>query len=161
VPSAYFRSVDLGIGSRSRATANRPRTAANSLEKLKRHFGTWFAEPLSTITAERIELWKIRRVNTGRVPTTVMRDIFTLSSVLRRAVRLGKLTDNPVRRVDKPRIDRRPKIRFLDQPEESRLRAGHSTRATPRYARLAARPTRGAKSVRENCCLPCPTLATT
>jgi hypothetical protein len=94
---------------------NRPRTAANTLEKLKRHFETWYAEPLSTITAERIELWKIRRVNTGRVPTTVMRDIFTLSSVLRRAVRLGKLTDNPVRRVDKPRIDRRPKIRFLDQ----------------------------------------------
>ncbi len=30
--------------------ANRPRTATNTLEKLKRHFGTWFAEPLSTIT---------------------------------------------------------------------------------------------------------------
>jgi hypothetical protein len=46
--------------------ANRPRTAANTLDKLKRHFGTWFAEPLSTITVERIESWKIRRVNTGR-----------------------------------------------------------------------------------------------
>jgi hypothetical protein len=103
--------------------ANRPRTAANTLDKLKRHFGTWFAEPLSTITVERIESWKIRRVNTGRVATTVMRDIFTLSSVLRRAVRLGKLADNPIRWVDKPRIDRRPKIRFLDVQEESRLRA--------------------------------------
>jgi hypothetical protein len=109
-------------------TTNRPRTAANTLEKLKRHFGTWYAEPLSTITAERIELWKIKRVNTGRVPTTVMRDIFTLSSVLRRAVRLGKLTDNPVRWVDKPRIDRRPKVRFLDQQEESRLRAALNAR---------------------------------
>ena len=55
--------------------ANRPRTAANTLDKLKRHLGTWFAEPLSTITIERIESWKIRRVNTGRVATTVMRDI--------------------------------------------------------------------------------------
>src|SRR6266478_1473048 len=35
--------------------ANRPRTAANTLDKLMRHFGTWFAEPLSTITVERIE----------------------------------------------------------------------------------------------------------
>ena len=46
----------------------------------------------------------------------------TLSSVLRRAVRAGELTENPVRRVDKPRIDRRCKVRFLDQAEESRLR---------------------------------------
>jgi integrase len=119
--------------------ANRPRTAANTLEKLKRHFGTWFAEPLSTITVERIELWKIRRVNTGRVPTTVMRDIFTLSSVLRRAVRLGKLADNPVRWVDKPRIDRRPKIRFLDQQEESRVRTALNARdAEMREARGSA-----------------------
>ena len=51
-----------------------------------------------------------------------MRDLFTLSSVLRRAVRAGELTENPVRRVDKPRIDRRGKVRFLDQAEESRLR---------------------------------------
>jgi hypothetical protein len=38
-----------------------------------------------------MESSKIRRVNAGRAATTVMRDIFTLSSVLRRAVRLGKL----------------------------------------------------------------------
>jgi integrase len=119
--------------------ANRPRTAANTLDKLKRHFGTWFTEPLSTITVERIESWKIRRVNTGRVATTVMRDIFTLSSVLRRAVRLGKLADNPIRWVDKPRIDRRPKIRFLDQQEESRLRAALNARdAEMRAARDSA-----------------------
>jgi integrase len=108
--------------------ANRPRTAANTLEKLNRLFGTWLAEPLSTITVERIESWKIRSVNAGRVATTVMRDIFTLSSVLRRAVRVGKLKDNPVRWVDMPRIDRRPKVRFLDNEEESRLRAALSSR---------------------------------
>jgi integrase len=51
-----------------------------------------------------------------------LRDLFTLSSVLRRALKAGELTENPVRRVDKPRIDRRGKVRFLDQAEESRLR---------------------------------------
>lgn len=110
--------------------ANRPRTAANTLEKLNRLFGTWLAEPLSTITVERIESWKIRRVNAGRVATTVMRDIFTLSTVLRRAVRVGKLKDNPVRWIDKPRIDRRPKIRYLDEPDEARLRAAMNARDT-------------------------------
>jgi integrase len=52
----------------------------------------------------------------------VLRDIFTLSSVLRRAVKAGELMENPVRRVDKPRIDRRGKVRFLNDHEELRLR---------------------------------------
>ncbi len=119
--------------------ANRPRTAANTLEKLNRIFGSWFTEPLSAITIERIESWKIRRLNAGRSATTVLRDMFTLSSVLSRAVRLGKLTENPIRRVEKPRIDRRPKVRFLDAQEESRLREAMQARdAEMRGARESA-----------------------
>jgi integrase len=102
--------------------ASRPRTAPDTLEKLYRHFRTWYPEPLTAITVERVEAWKARRLNEGRSPSTVLRDLFTLSSVLRRAVKAGELTENPVRRVDKPRIDRRGKVRFLDQGEESRLR---------------------------------------
>jgi integrase len=34
---------------------------------------------------------------------------------------MDKLATNPIRKVDKPRIDRQPKIRFLDAAEESRL----------------------------------------
>jgi integrase len=102
--------------------ASRPRTAADTLEKLHRHFRTWYPEPLTAITVERIEAWKARRLNEGRNPVTVVRDLYTLSSVLRRAVNAGELTDNPVRRVDKPRVDRRGKVRFLDQAEETRLR---------------------------------------
>ena len=104
------------------AQANRPRSATNTLEKLDRHFHSWLSEPLCAITADRIESWKQRRLNSGRVATTVLRDLFTLSSVLSRAVRLGILQENPIRRVDKPRIDRRAKVRFLDEAEESRLR---------------------------------------
>jgi integrase len=65
--------------------------------------------------------------------------MFTLSSVLRRAIRLGKLTDNPVRRVEKPRIDRRPKVRFFSEDEESQLRAALKARdAEMRAARESA-----------------------
>ena len=108
--------------------ASRPRTAANTLEKLQRHFRTWYPEPLTAITVERIESWKARRLSEGRSPSTVLRDLFTLSSVLRRAVKAGELADNPVHRVDKPRIDRRGKVRFLDDTEESRLRMALETR---------------------------------
>jgi integrase len=107
---------------RTWVNASRPRTAANTLEKLHRLFRTWYPEPLTAITVERIESWKARRLNEGRNAATVLRDLFTLSSVLRRAVKAGELTDNPVRRVDKSRIDRRGKVRFLDQAEESQLR---------------------------------------
>jgi hypothetical protein len=51
-----------------------------------------------------------------------LRELFALSSVLSRAVKLGKLAQNPIRRVDKPRIDRKPKVRFLEDAEETRLR---------------------------------------
>ena len=102
--------------------ASRPRTAADTLEKLHRHFRTWYPEPLTAITVERVEAWKVRRLNEGRNPVTVVRDLYTLSSVLRRAVKAGELTENPVRRVDKPRVDRRGKVRFLHQAEETRLR---------------------------------------
>src|SRR5579863_9354507 len=102
--------------------ASRPRTAADTLDKLYRHFRTWYPEPLTAITVERVETWKARRLNEGRNPVTVVRDLYTLSSVLRRAVKAGELTESPVRRVDKPRVDRRGKVRFLDQAEEARLR---------------------------------------
>jgi integrase len=108
--------------------ASRPRTAADTLEKLYRHFRTWYPEPLTAITVERVEAWKPRCLNEGRSPSTVLRDLFTLSSVLRQAVKAGELTENPARRVDKPRIDRRGKVRFLDQGEESRLRGALTER---------------------------------
>jgi integrase len=117
--------------------ASRPRTAANTLEKLHWHFRTWYPEPLTAITVERIESWKARRLNEGRSPATVLRDLFTLSSVLRRAVKAGELTENPMRRVDMPRIDRRGKVRFLDEAEESRLRK-ELTERDERMKRLRA-----------------------
>jgi integrase len=58
----------------------------------------------------------------------VLRDLFSLSSVLSRAVKVGKLSENLSQRADKPRIDRRPKVRFLDDAEETRLRDALSAR---------------------------------
>jgi integrase len=81
------------------------------------------AEPLSAITVERLELWKGRRLNRGVKPTTVLRELFAISSVLTRAVRMGMLGSNPIRLVEKPRFDRRPRVRFFSVEEETRLRA--------------------------------------
>jgi len=104
------------------ARANRPRSARNTLEKVRFMFKSWLAEPLSAITVERLELWKGRRLNSGIKSTTVLRELFALSSVLSRAVRVGQLISNPIRLVEKPRFDRRPRVRFLSVEEEARLR---------------------------------------
>ena len=103
--------------------AEKPNSAERTLQRIKTCFGDWYAKPLTDITVERIEHWRVGRLRSGTEPTTVLRDVMTLSGVLTRAVKLDKLTANPVRRVERPRIDRTPKVRYLDPAEEKRLRA--------------------------------------
>jgi integrase len=109
-------------------TANRPRGAASSLERIKRNFGAWYLEPLIAISPERIETWKLGRFAKGSTPSTVLRDIGALGGTLTRAVKVGKLAENPCRKVDKPRLDRSAKVRYLDREEEKRLRAALTER---------------------------------
>jgi len=73
--------------------ASRPRTAANTLVKLHRSLEPGTQNRSRPLRLKRIESWKARRVNAGRSAATVLRDLFTLSSLLRRAVRAGELTE--------------------------------------------------------------------
>jgi integrase len=108
--------------------ANRPKHAERTLQRIETCFGAWRALPLDQISVERIENWKSARLAEGLSPATILRDVMTLSGVLTRAVKLRKLADNPVRHVDKPRIDRSPKVRFLSSDEEKHLRAALTER---------------------------------
>ncbi len=110
------------------ALANRPRSADYTLARLARCFGKWNQKRLQEVTTESVEDWKTARLKEGLSPTTVLRDVAALSGVLTRAVKMGKLEANPVRNVDKPRIDRRPKVRYLSSEEESRLRSAMKSR---------------------------------
>ena len=98
------------------------------MARLKRCFYKWNRKPLQEITTELIEDWKVARLRAGLSPNTVLRDIDSLSGVLSRAVKMVKLESNPVRNVDRPRIDRRPRVRYLSAEEESRLRKGMTDR---------------------------------
>lgn len=110
------------------ARAHRPRTAEGTLDRIKLHFERWYGRPLTSLTVENVEDWRLKRINEGIEPSTVRRDLDGLSSVLTRAAKFGKLTDNVVRRVERPKIDRTPKVRYLDPAEEKRLRAALSER---------------------------------
>ena len=123
------------------ALANRPRSADYTLARLERCFGKWKHKCLGEITTEYVEDWKVSRLKEGLAPTTVLRDVAALSGVVTRAVK-GKLETNPVRNVDKPQIDRRPKVRYLSADEESRLRSALAQRdeeALPAHNSIPAR----------------------
>ena len=119
--------------------SRRPKWADAYLDRLKALFGHWYGRPLSGITVADIERWQTDRITKGKATGTVLRDLNYLASVLTRAVKLGKLASNPVRRVERARIDRTPKVRYLDAAEEKRLREALSERdAEMRKARDSA-----------------------
>ena len=107
---------------------NRPRSAEQSLKRLDTLFGKWNGTPLDQVSVAMLEKLKTARLNLGRSTATVTRDLLTFSSVLSRAVKLGILRTNVIRRVDLPRLDRSPKVRFLNTDESARLRAALSAR---------------------------------
>ena len=126
--------------------AHRPRTAEGTLWRLGLHFAKWYNKPLSAITVEDVEGWRLKRINEGIEPSTVRRDLDALSSVLTRAVKLDKLAINPVHRIERPKIDRTPKVRYLDAAEERRIRKALSERdAEMRKARESANRWRKAR----------------
>jgi integrase len=126
--------------------ANKPKNAARTLQRLATCFKGWYSLRLTDLDAERIESWQTGRLALGRSPQTVLRDLMALSGVLSRAVRLRKLTENPVKRLQKPKIDRTPKPRYLDAAEEKRLRVALLARdAEMIEARVSANKWRAAR----------------
>lgn len=137
---------DEGHAYRKWLTANKPKSAAATLQRIETNFGSWYSRPLTDITVDLIESWRTKRLTAGRSPHTVLRDVMTLSGVLTRAVKAKKLTENPIRDVEKPKIDRTPKVRFLDKAEEKRLRDALDERdAEMRTARESANEWRKAR----------------
>jgi hypothetical protein len=87
------------------------------LEKLHRYFRTWFSDPRTAITIERLESRKSRRLNSGCKPTTLLRDFLTPPSVVCRGVKLGHLNGSPIRHVDKPALTADPECACRSTPK--------------------------------------------
>jgi len=107
---------------------HRPRTRAKTMYAVRQHFAQWDAYPLTDITAALIDKWMSTQVEDGYKPSSIRRNVESLAGVLRRAVKAGKLECSPIRDVDKPKLDRNPKVRYLNEAEEARLRAALTAR---------------------------------
>jgi integrase len=110
------------------ALARRPQTAQKTLDRVQKHFADWYASPLTGITLSDVENHQTKRLTAGTAPATVMRDLDTLSSVLTRAMKLKHITENVVRQVERPKLDRNPKVRFLSPDEVRRFRQAMESR---------------------------------
>lgn len=98
------------------------KSAEKTLQRIKLLFGEWYPLQLAGITAKQIDEWKAAR-SLKVSKATLMRDLMALSGVFEHAREIGDVIDsNPVGKVSKPTLDRTPKVRFLDEHEEGRLR---------------------------------------
>jgi integrase len=137
------------------AEAHRPRTAKMTLDRVELHFAKWYGQALTGITLADVEDWRTKRTREGTEPSTVRRDLDCLSSVLTRAVKLGHIPKNVVREIERVRIDRTPKVRYLSREEEARLREALETRDQEmRKARVSANAWRRARKQEQLPALP-------
>lgn len=90
-------------------------------------FGEWYDEPLTAITAWKVEKLRLQRLKAGVRPATANRDLDRIRSILSKAVEWGRLDAHPLRSVKRQRVDN-SRVRYLDAAEEKRLRSALEAR---------------------------------
>jgi integrase len=94
---------------------------AATMANLETAFDDLLRKPLHAISSWDIEKFKSRRLNQGKAPATVNRDLDRMRAALNAAVKLGLIERNPVVSVTRCKVDNK-RVRFLSADEEKRLR---------------------------------------
>lgn len=129
------------------AKAKRRKTWRGTLGAVKLHFATLLDTPLTAITSEAIEDLMTKRLAAGSPASSVRRDGDALAGMLTQAVKRKLLAASPMKGVEKPQLDRNPKVRYLTVDELRRLRAALDERdAKMIAARENANRSRGYKN---------------
>lgn len=99
------------------------KSGRKSLNRIIRCFVVPYGnKPLAEINPLLIEGWRTKRLNEKVSTETINRDIATFKASLSKAVEWGLTDKNPLSALKLLKIDRTPKVRFLDKDEEKRLR---------------------------------------
>jgi integrase len=100
------------------------RSGKATIKNIATQFGKLLGKkPLAEITAWQIEKFKAGRLKAGIKPATVNRDLDRIRAALAKAVKWGLLKANPVATVKRAKVEEDPRIRYLTDEEEKRLRA--------------------------------------
>ena len=92
-----------------------------TIERIQRCFREWYDYPITDISTAMLDRWVADRLRQGRAGSTINRDLSVLSGALSKAVTWQLLVTNPVRQVQKCRIDKSPITRYLSRAENERL----------------------------------------
>lgn len=116
-------------GDYKRYAAANLRDPEKALRRLNTAFEKFLDVPLSAIDSSAIARHQDRRKAEGVSDGTLLRDVAALSAAMSRAVKPYKIIEsNPIRDVPKPKVDRRPNVRYLSADEEARLRQALAAR---------------------------------
>lgn len=85
-------------------------------------FSGFAGKKLNEVTAWDVEKWRSTELKAGRKATGINRDLDDIKALMAKSVEWKILTSNPIATVKRMKVDRSPKVRFLDQSEETRLR---------------------------------------
>lgn len=103
------------------------RNASRALTRLK-SFSEIENKKLHDISTWLLEKWRFARQKEGTSDSTINRDIAELKSSLSKAVDWDMLESNPLAKFKLAKQDYAPKVRFLDESEEARLRDALKTK---------------------------------
>ena len=93
-----------------------------TVSRLNYCFSGFEEKGLNDITAWDIEKWRSTELKAGRKASGINRDLDDIKAAMAKAVEWKILKTNPIASVKRKKVDRSPKVRFLDQSEEARLR---------------------------------------
>ena len=101
------------------ATAKAGKATVNCLQA---QFGYLYSEPLASIGRATFDKFKASRLQAGRHPATVNRDLDRLKAALSKAVEWNLLPANPLLGMKRIKRDIEDRVRYLSPKEEKALR---------------------------------------
>lgn len=96
--------------------------ANKTLATIERCFKQFYRYNLIEITPALIEKWRTKRLNEGVSNATINRDTVAIRSIITKATEWVFLENNSLSKLKALKVDQNPKIRYLSQDEERRLR---------------------------------------
>lgn len=107
-----------------------------TVDALQACFGDLYERELRSVVAFDVERFKTKRTRAGIKPATINRDLDRIRKVFSCAVEWGFVTDHPLRKVKRKKVDNE-RVRYLADGEEKRLRNALSDREAERRKQRA------------------------